>query len=65
MTCSSPPVNLARLSGVHPTTALERANRKFLGRFEQLEVLARVRGIDMGTAGLEVLDELWDEVKKG
>ena len=58
-------VNLARLAGVHPTTALARANRKFHDRFEQLERLARSRDIDVPSAGLEVLDGLWDEVKKG
>jgi uncharacterized protein YabN with tetrapyrrole methylase and pyrophosphatase domain len=58
-------VNLARLAGVHPTTALARANRKFHDRFERLESLARARGIDMESAGLEALDALWDEVKRG
>lgn len=58
-------VNLSRLAGTHPTAALERANRKFQVRFEQLESLARDRGIDMSTAGLEALDALWDEVKRG
>lgn len=57
-------VNLTRLAGAHPTTALDRANRKFHARFEALEALARERGIDMPTAGLEALDRLWDEVKK-
>ena len=58
-------VNLARLAGAHPTTALARANRKFEERFAQLEALARARGIDVSSAGLEVLDGLWDEVKGG
>ncbi len=58
-------VNLSRLAGAHPTTALARANQKFQGRFEKLEHLARERGIQMETAGLDVLDALWDEVKRG
>jgi MazG family protein len=57
-------VNLTRLSGVHATTALDRANRKFHRRFEGLEALARARGIRLDTAGLAALDELWDEVKR-
>jgi nucleoside triphosphate diphosphatase len=57
-------VNLARKAGVQPTTALDRANRKFRDRFEAVERLADARGIEMATAGLEVLDALWDEVKK-
>jgi MazG family protein len=57
-------VNLARLAGAHPTTALARANAKFQERFTEVERLARERGIDMASAGLEALDALWDEVKK-
>lgn len=56
-------VNLARLLGAHPTTSLARANAKFQGRFAEVERLARERGLDMETAGLEALDALWDEVK--
>jgi MazG family protein len=57
-------VNLARKAGVHPSLALDRANRKFRTRFEQVETLARERAIALDTAGLERLDELWDEVKR-
>lgn len=56
-------VNLARKSGVQPGLALDRANRKFRRRFEVLERLAEERGVEVSTAGLEVLDGLWDEVK--
>ena len=56
-------VNLARKAQVQPTTALDRANAKFQSRFEQVETLAEQRSIDVGTAGLEVLDQLWEEVK--
>ena len=58
-------VNLSRLVGTHPTTALARASRKFEERFKKLERLARQRGIDMESAGLEELDALWDEIKRG
>jgi MazG family protein len=57
-------VNLVRLAGAHPTTALDLANRKFHKRFERLEALAAERGIPMAEAGLDVLDQLWDEVKR-
>ena len=56
-------VNLARKARVQPATALDRANRKFQRRFREVERMAESRGIDMTTAGLEVLDGLWDEVK--
>jgi MazG family protein len=56
-------VNLTRLSGAHAMRALQRANGKFAGRFEALEMLARDRDVVLGEATLEELDELWDEVK--
>jgi MazG family protein len=58
-------VNLARKAGVAPGPALDRANRKFRVRFERMEQLAAARGIEVATAGLTVLDGLWDEVKGG
>jgi len=56
-------VNLARKAAVQPGPALDRANRKFRQRFEAVERLASDRGIDVGSAGLNVLDGLWNEVK--
>jgi nucleoside triphosphate diphosphatase len=56
-------VNLARKAGVQPGPALDRANRKFRRRFEEIERVAAERGIDVETAGLEVLDGIWNEVK--
>jgi nucleoside triphosphate diphosphatase len=57
-------VNLSRKLGVHPSLALDKANVKFAARFQGIERLARERGIDVKSAGLEVLDGLWEEVKK-
>ena len=57
-------VNLARKLGVHPSQALEQANAKFTRRFEGVERLAEQRGLELGRAGLEALDRLWDEVKR-
>lgn len=56
-------VNLCRKAGVHASLALDKANLKFEERFREVEALARSREIDVGSAGLEVLDKLWDEVK--
>jgi MazG family protein len=56
-------VNLCRKAGVHPALALDKANGKFQSRFESVERLAAERGVDVRTAGLAKLDELWDEVK--
>lgn len=57
-------VNLCRKAGVHAGLALDRANAKFVRRFTAIERLAAARGIDVKTAGLAVLDSLWDEVKR-
>jgi uncharacterized protein YabN with tetrapyrrole methylase and pyrophosphatase domain len=56
-------VNLARKAGVHPGPALERANRRFQERFGAVERLAAERGLDIHSAGLAALDELWEEAK--
>ena len=56
-------VNLARKAGVQPGPALDRANRKFRERFERIEELCSERGIALESAGLEVLDGLWNEAK--
>ena len=57
-------VNLVRLAGVHSDTVLDRANRKFQARFESLEALARQRGISINEASLDVLEGLWQELKR-
>ncbi len=57
-------VNLARKVGVQPGPALERANVRFRERFATIERLAAERGIEVHTAGLERLDQLWDEAKQ-
>lgn len=57
-------VNLCRKAGVHASLALDKANMKFVRRFEAIEALAAERGIDVKTAGLEVLDGLWEEIKR-
>jgi nucleoside triphosphate diphosphatase len=56
-------VNFCRKLGVHPSLALDKANVKFASRFQSVERLAKERGIDVKSAGLERLDQLWDEVK--
>jgi uncharacterized protein YabN with tetrapyrrole methylase and pyrophosphatase domain len=56
-------VNVARLAGVHPTTALERSAAKFAGRFRALLELAAEDGLDPRESSLEELDVLWERVK--
>lgn len=57
-------VNLARLSGVHPSTALTRASVKFSRRFRGVETLAAERGLALESAGLAALDAIWTEIKR-
>jgi ATP diphosphatase len=56
-------VNLARKLGHDPRAALEETNAKFERRFRAIERMATEREIDVGSASLEQLDALWDEVK--
>jgi MazG family protein len=56
-------VNAARIAGAHPANALLSAITKFETRCRGMLELAEHRGVDWRTAGLEALDELWDEVK--
>ena len=57
-------VNVSRFIKTDAEEALTAASDKFLSRFTVVERLAGERGIDMTSAGLEVLDALWDEAKE-
>lgn len=57
-------VNLCRKCDVHAALALDKANEKFVRRWTEIERTAAAQGIDVTTAGLEVLDGLWEKVKK-
>lgn len=57
-------VNLCRKAGVHASIALDKANGKFERRFRRMEQLAAARNIDVASAGLERLDDLWEEAKR-
>jgi len=50
-------VNLCRRAGVHAAVALDRANEKFVRRFQRMETLARERGEPLR-------EEMWEEVKR-
>ena len=57
-------VNVARLSGTDAMTALLRANAKFHARFSALETEARARGLDLASAGIDEMEEVWQAVKR-
>ena len=57
-------VNVARFCDCEAETALDKATKKFMARFNIVESLATEKGIDMKNASIEVLDELWEEAKR-
>ena len=55
--------NLARLSGVDPEIALDRACRRFIDRFDAVEQKIRAEGRDFEDLPAETLRKYWDLVK--
>jgi len=58
-------VNVARLAGVDPESALKAANRKFRRRFRHVEERLRSEGRKPADSTLAEMDRLWDEAKAG
>jgi MazG family protein len=56
-------VNLARKSGLDAESALQAGTDKFVARFNRVEDELRSRGKKLGDAGLQELDNIWNEVK--
>ena len=56
-------VNVARLSGVDPESALKAANRKFRRRFRHVEERLRADGRKPADSTLDEMDRLWDDAK--
>lgn len=57
-------VNYARFIKVDPENALEKTNKKFKFRFEQMELLAAASGKQLQQMDLQEMDALWNEVKR-
>jgi len=57
-------VNLCRRANVHAAVALDRANEKFVRRFEAMEALAAERHVTLSSLAASQLDDLWNEVKR-
>ncbi|MFB6259048.1 MAG: nucleoside triphosphate pyrophosphohydrolase [Flavobacteriales bacterium] len=57
-------VNYSRYLGLDPDAALERANKKFIRRFEGVEMKAKKEGESLSELSLERLNLLWENVKK-
>ena len=56
-------VNLSRLLGIEPAVALHGANGKFERRFRAVEKLLAASGVRPAEAGLQRMDQLWEQVK--
>ena len=56
-------INYARFIGVDPESALERTNKKFIGRFNYLEQEVKNNNLDLMKMTLEEMDLIWDKSK--
>jgi MazG family protein len=57
-------VNVARLAGVDPESALKASNRKFRRRFRHVERGLLARGRKPADSDLEEMEGLWEEAKR-
>jgi len=57
-------INYARFIKVNPENALERTNKKFIGRFQFLESEAKKRNKSLHDMSLTEMDVFWNEAKK-
>jgi XTP/dITP diphosphohydrolase len=57
-------VNFARFAGINPEEALERTNRKFIGRFQYLEAATARAGQSLSSLTLAEMDVYWEEAKR-
>lgn len=57
-------INYARFIDVNPEEALERTNRKFIRRFQYLEVASKQAGKVLSEMSLSEMDIYWEEAKK-
>ena len=57
-------INYARFIGVDPELALERTNKKFIGRFTYLESEVKKKQKNLLKMTLAEMDEIWNESKK-
>jgi len=57
-------INYARFVNVDPERALELTNKKFIRRFQQVEVMAEAQGKSLHDMTLWEMDALWNKVKE-
>lgn len=57
-------VNYARFIGVNPENALEKTNKKFINRFQYLELATKKEGKKLAEMTLKEMDVFWNQSKK-
>ena len=54
---------LARHLKIDPEEACRQANKKFLKRFQKMELLIKDAGLDINQMNQKEMDHYWDQVK--
>ncbi len=57
-------INAARLYGIDPENSLERTNKKFINRFQKMEMIILQQGKKLEYLSLDEMNKIWEEVKK-
>ncbi len=57
-------VNWARFQGISAEEAVRKANRRFVRRFQRVELELRRKGRTPAKSSLEEMEQLWNEAKK-
>ncbi len=57
-------INYARFIDINPEDALEKTNRKFIKRFQYLEMMAMKNGKQLRDMSLSEMDIFWNEAKR-
>lgn len=57
-------INYARFLDVDAEGVLEKTNKKFINRFQQMESLANAAGKNLSEMNLEEMDAIWNKIKK-
>ncbi|MBL4861873.1 MAG: nucleoside triphosphate pyrophosphohydrolase [Crocinitomicaceae bacterium] len=56
-------INYARFIDVNPENALSKTNKKFINRFQKMEILMKEDTISIEDSSLEVMDKYWEKAK--
>jgi len=57
-------INASRLYGIDPEAALEKTNRKFIKRFNFLEMETLKKGVSLHDMSLDEMNVIWEQAKK-